>query len=590
MLGILFFANVVLTREGVSNSVPHLPYWGAFDSILLVRIWITSGLERALNNKRRHNMRGAFELSTFSRGSRTTEALLRRIHVRSTFLIIVAVLWGFAAHDVAAQIPISSIEQLQLIGNDSGYPLNGTYVLTTNINASATATWNGGAGFDPIGNAANPFTGVFDGAGYVITGLVINRPSKNEAGLFGRTSNSAEISNLGLVSANISANASVGALVGYNQGTITSCYATGTVAANNDSVGGLVGKNYQGTISLSYAKVNVTAGEDGVAGGLVGENYQRTVQDAYATGGVSSTGNSIGGLIGYNYGNGTVVSCYATGSVSGNTHIGGLIGYNHLGSVSSCYARGNVSGEDYVAGFVGTNSGSTITFCYATGAVSSAFRVGGFAGPFSSGTITSSYWNVQTSGQSTSGGGDPRTTADMTHPYGSTTYVGWDFSTIWAADTDYAVNGGYPYLRAFPLPTGTVVVNVSPGTATWTLSGPTGFSGNGTTYTGNQTFTNVPVGTYTWTGNALSGYNTPSSQTATLANGSTITFNKTWTLSAGGGDTSGDIGCAKALQTGTDGLPDSATLPTVEQVVLLSGLGGFIGFMRRSRNRKSAIR
>jgi len=53
-----------------------------------------------------------------------------------------------------------------------------------------------------------------------------------------------------------------------------------------------------------------------------------------------------------------------------------------------------------------------------------------------------------------------------------------------------------------PPPTGVVLVDVTPNTSSWTVSGPSGFEGNGQTYTGDRTFTNAPVGSYTWTGQA----------------------------------------------------------------------------------------
>ncbi|MCX7047141.1 MAG: SUMF1/EgtB/PvdO family nonheme iron enzyme, partial [Candidatus Sumerlaeota bacterium] len=80
---------------------------------------------------------------------------------------------------------------------------------------------------------------------------------------------------------------------------------------------------------------------------------------------------------------------------------------------------------------------------------------------------------------------------------------------------------------------GTVSVNVSPNTAQWTLSGPAGYAGNGQTFRGDQTFANAPAGDYTWTGLALTGYDTPASQTQTLTTEMAITFNAIWMSSEG---------------------------------------------------------
>jgi hypothetical protein len=52
---------------------------------------------------------------------------------------------------------------------------------------------------------------------------------------------------------------------------------------------------------------------------------------------------------------------------------------------------------------------------------------------------------MDTADTDSSEGGEGRTTAQMTYPYADTTYVGWDFTTVWAVDTD-GRNQGYPYL------------------------------------------------------------------------------------------------------------------------------------------------
>ena len=94
-------------------------------------------------------------------------------------------------------IPISTIEELQLIGNDPGYPLDGDYILTQDIDASATATWNSGEGFEPIGDSPE-FTGHFNGQGHIVSALVINGHGGYSLGLFGNLSDSGIIENIGV--------------------------------------------------------------------------------------------------------------------------------------------------------------------------------------------------------------------------------------------------------------------------------------------------------------------------------------------------------------------------------------------------------
>ncbi|MCX5756907.1 MAG: peptidase A26, partial [Candidatus Hydrogenedentes bacterium] len=259
------------------------------------------------------------------------------------FLILIA---GTFASALAAPIQIGTIEDLQKIGNDSAYPPSGSYVLTQDIDASATATWNNGIGFAPIGNDSTPFTGTFDGQGHVISGLTINR--LGEAGLFGMMDG--QVKNVGLQGGSVTGSEYVGGLVGENRGTVTQCYATGAVSGRY--VGGLVGEN-GGTVTQCYATGTVTGSGDAV-GGLVGNNHIGTVTQCYATGTVTGSVD-VGGLVGRSTNAGAqLTACYATGAVSGSDDVGGLVGHND-DIVRQCYATGAVSGSDDVGGLVGRN-------------------------------------------------------------------------------------------------------------------------------------------------------------------------------------------------------------------------------------------
>ncbi|EAZ98000.1 hypothetical protein [Marinobacter sp. ELB17] len=111
---------------------------------------------------------------------------------------------------------------LQGINGDLG----GNYVLGSNIDASATSGWNGGAGFLPIGDNNNRFSGSLDGLGHTITGLSINRGEY--VGLFGFLGAGAMVQNLGLIESNISGSGRVDSLAGANQGTVSASYTKGS--------------------------------------------------------------------------------------------------------------------------------------------------------------------------------------------------------------------------------------------------------------------------------------------------------------------------------------------------------------------------
>jgi len=286
---------------------------------------------------------------------------------------------------------VSTYEDLKKVGTGiDGWTLDADYIQTADINASASKTENpdgsgGYYGFEPIGTNTNKFTGIYDGQGHTISNLYINRPATDYIGLFGAING--EVSNLGLVDADITGNFGVGGLCGRNVGTITNCYSTGNVSGD-DNVGGLCGRNF-----------------------------------------------------------GTITNCYSTGSVTGS-RAGGLCGYTYYGTITNCYSTGSVSGDSYVGGLCGYIYKGTITNCYSTGSVTGNFNIGGLCGINNSGTITNCYWNTETSGQSISSGGEGRTTAEMTYPYAENTYINWDFLNVWHNDI-IGNNNGYPVLLVF---------------------------------------------------------------------------------------------------------------------------------------------
>ncbi len=222
--------------------------------------------------------------------------------------------------------------------------------------------WNSGSGWQPIGAFGNAFNGMFDGGGYVVSNLTINRLTTDDIGLFGYIESEGNVKCLGIKGGSVSGRNYVGGLVGYCEGDIAQCYTTCDIDGS--------------ILEL-----------DGGAGGLVG------------------VGTSAASL----------TDCYATGTVSGSQNLGGLIGYSQ----------------------------STITRCYAAGAVSDVTSYdGGLIGRYVAGSVSVSYWDTQTSGQGTSGGGTGKTTAEMKE---QATFVGWDFADVWEIEEGV----GYPILQCF---------------------------------------------------------------------------------------------------------------------------------------------
>ena len=184
-------------------------------------------------------------------------------------------------------------------GDGVTYTTSSTDVVTGD---AGDTYYNGGKGWKPIGVLwGSWFTATFDGNDKTISNLFIKDTAADGVGLFGYVGTGGRVERLGLRDVNVTGGSGydggVGGLVGYNyQGTISSSYATGSVTSNRRDrghKGGLVGYNYQGTISSSYATGSVT-GHSSSAGGLVGYNYRGTIGASYATNSVSTGSASTG--------------------------------------------------------------------------------------------------------------------------------------------------------------------------------------------------------------------------------------------------------------------------------------------------------
>lgn len=332
---------------------------------------------------------------------------------------------------------------------------NGRYALGADIDAASTASWNGGSGFTPIGEAGDEFSGHFLGLGHTISGLTINRPNDGNVGLFGSVVWST-IRNLGLLDVDIRGASQIGAFAGYFQNaTLRDSYATGRVRSSGayHSIGGLIGYLDQwdgipGLVVDSFADVEVSSVGGSAVGGLVGNNWGGKLLRTYASGAVSG-GTNVGGLVGSNSSGyveaggdaaGTIVDSYATGAVKGTANfarVGGLVGYLGAGKISRSYATGAVSssGTDGLLG-----------------------GLAGFVGPAGYSTIRYSFWDTATSGQSACNSGGSvydctgLATADMKD---ANTYftAEWNIADDDRADATWRIYDGraYPFLVNVPV-------------------------------------------------------------------------------------------------------------------------------------------
>ncbi|HVY20678.1 MAG TPA: filamentous hemagglutinin N-terminal domain-containing protein [Bauldia sp.] len=359
----------------------------------------------------------------------------------------------------AAYMLVNDVDDLQNVQQNLG----GTYALGRDIDASATSAWNGGEGFSPIGNVATPFEGKINGLGKEISGLRI-ATSADAVGLFGVLGPDGTVDNLGLTDASILSIGStgfsrwVGTLAGQNLGHVSHTYALTSVTAGGSFAGGLVGYN-DGDISDSFSAGSIVAGPGTNVGGLVGENYSNgSILRSYSAASVRGvSGSRTGGLVGVDVGL-SIDHSYASGPVIGGIGAtGGLVGELGSGVIKDSYSTAAVSGiGGSLGGLIGQSDGSSaqILNSYASGPITytgagSGYNIyiGGLAGYWINGSVTNSYWDIDTTGFTTSvGGGTGLTTAEARS---QSSYVGWDFTNDW-----FMIDGETrPFLRSEWSPT-----------------------------------------------------------------------------------------------------------------------------------------
>ncbi len=178
---------------------------------------------------------------------------------------------------------ISDVEELEMLASfvNGGHNTEGaTFFLTADLSVVVNGSFYKGESWVPIGSSEeNSFKGVFDGQGFVINELIINK-SNDPAGLFGYVNSSkAVIKNVG-VGGGITANAYAGGIVGFlRAGTVENCWTS--LDVNGDkAAGGIAG--YMDNAKIYNCAVYGTATDNHKYGAIAGEStVNSTVQYCY---------------------------------------------------------------------------------------------------------------------------------------------------------------------------------------------------------------------------------------------------------------------------------------------------------------------
>lgn len=271
---------------------------------------------------------------------------------------------------------------------------NKIIILTNDIFLNDTADWQnwdvkaaGKKQWIPIGTCEKPFCGFFDGQGYTIYGLYINRSKDGfYQGLFGVVYDST-IKNISLKASVIKGYQFIGGIIGHvgivcnseNSTNIENCSNFSKIIGSRNFVGGIIGAGkvqFNALLSITncsnYGKVCGINQIGGIIGacdnGYIRKNMRQPsllIYNCANRGSISGT-TEVGGICGW-FNNkvisaggvaDTIANCYNTGKIQARMYGGGIVGRLAVCklrmedtfslSFSNCYNAGKVKCE-YIA-------------------------------------------------------------------------------------------------------------------------------------------------------------------------------------------------------------------------------------------------
>lgn len=240
-------------------------------------------------------------------------------------------------------------------------------------------------GFEPINASGNAIE--LDGQNHSINNLYINRPNKNNVGLFTE----------------------------FEGGLIKDLKINGISVRGNDFVGGVIGVADGGILTNVNIGGKVTGNE--TIGGISGISEGTKVNDSSAT--ISVTGkNNIGGVSGNINQDAIISSTFVQTApdynISGITNIGGITGISTGSTISNSHTLAIVEGQTNIGGIAGIQrSDSQINSVYTAGPIISSNNAttGSIVG-YDEGSINKAYWDTSETRQERFSGTE--STADYT--------------------------------------------------------------------------------------------------------------------------------------------------------------------------------
>lgn len=260
-----------------------------------------------------------------------------------------------------------------------------TIKLGANIDMGARFTDAGkllsGTEWTPI----NKFRGDFDGMGYTISGIYINK-DEEYIGLFTNFDNQ-NIQNLGILYSYIEGKKYVGTFASLmsDDTTIVNCYNGSILKAEADA-GGIIGVCSASSNSLIDRCYNLGSIEvsGNYAGGILGCDLYANTKITYSYNKGIISGSYAAGITGLKA---TIINCYNLANIYAY-HGGGICASG--GNIQNSYNKGNIIGNNNGAYNGGISRNGEVINCYNTGNVT-GWLAGGIVAIHDSPTIHNCY-------------------------------------------------------------------------------------------------------------------------------------------------------------------------------------------------------
>ncbi len=244
------------------------------------------------------------------------------------------------------------------------------YKLGADIDLGGIADWTPIGKYDFDYEMTLSFKGSFDGAGYTISNMTIDRGDETYQyrGLFGHIAKGAVVKNVTLSDVSMVVNWYSGGIAYGSSGIIENCHVISGTIKGTSYIGGIVGSLGEGGIVRNCSNgATVTYPEGAYSsqdlGGIVGYSYSGIIENCYNRGSIIGIGREAG-IVAYHAGEAVTRNCYSIGSITKNNSSGSIAGYIDNSSrlkneIYNCYYLST----DGVGRVYGYNNAGSITNC-----------------------------------------------------------------------------------------------------------------------------------------------------------------------------------------------------------------------------------